>query len=127
VYHKAFEVALRLAHISYQSEVITCILYKGHNVGFTRIDLLLHYNNKDFIIELKAVNNFNGDTANTQILSYLRQRSCNEGMIINFGQLSKNESKLNFRYFSNNGTEYDIYNYTNNGFVKQVNNIINIS
>ena len=69
VYHKAFEVGLRLNNINYQSEIVTPVFYKGHNIGHGRVDILV---NNNFIIELKAIGNFNNDTANTQIKNYMK-------------------------------------------------------
>ena len=128
VYHKAFEVALRLRNIQYQSEVITPVMYKGYNVGFGRVDLMINYSGMNFILELKAVNNFNADTANTQILNYLRHYNCNDGMVINFGQKNSSSPEVNFKYFSKNSdNEYDIYNYIDKMFVKKQNNVIIIN
>ena len=96
IYHKAFEVGLRLKNIIYQSEIITPIFYKGHNVGHGRVDILV---NNNFIIELKAISNFNNDTANTQIKNYMKHYSITEGLIVNFGQQTKNsKGDLNLRY-----------------------------
>jgi len=86
IYHKAFEVALRLQNISYQSEVVTPIFYKGMNVGHGRVDLIVGNN---LIIELKAITNFNSDTANIQIKNYMKHYSITNGLIINFSQTNK--------------------------------------
>ena len=58
VYHRAFEVALRLNNLNYQSEVTIPIIYKNHTIGHGRIDLIIQ---DKLIIELKAINNFNND------------------------------------------------------------------
>jgi GxxExxY protein len=83
VYHRAFEVALRLSNINYESEVITPVYYKGHNVGHGRVDIKLN----NFIIELKAINNLNNNDAIIQIKNYMNHYQINSGMIINFGQV----------------------------------------
>jgi GxxExxY protein len=115
IYHKAFEVALRLSGIPYQSEVITPIFYKGHNIGHGRVDLII--SNK-IIIELKAIANFNNDTANVQINNYMKNYSITEGLIINFGQPNKvNQGELNIKYLNNNR----IFNLTNGTFCEQLN------
>jgi len=112
IYHKAFEVALRLNGIDYQSEVITPVFYKGHNVGHGRVDILI---NNSIIIELKAISNFNTDTANIQIKNYMKHFAINEGLIINFGQPNKNNTgELNIRYIFNNR----VYNYINGSFIE---------
>jgi GxxExxY protein len=115
IYHKAFEVALRLSGLPYQSEVITPIFYKGHNIGHGRVDLII--SNK-IIIELKAIANFNNDTANVQINNYMKNYSITEGLIINFGQPNKiNQGELNIKYLSGNR----IFNLTNGTFCEQLN------
>ena len=113
IYHKAFEVALRLNAIPYQSEITTPIFYKNHNIGHGRVDLLI--NNK-IIIELKAIANFNNDTANVQIKNYMKHYSISDGLIINFGQPNKNnQGELNIKYLSNNR----IFNLINGIFTEQ--------
>jgi len=118
IYHKAFEVALRLKGINYQSEVITPIFYKSHNVGHGRVDILIGNN---LIIELKAISNFNSDTANIQIKNYMKHFSISEGIVINFGQPNKNNTgELNIRYIYKdvNNNNHRVYNYINGSFVE---------
>ena len=120
IYHKAFEVGLRLKNISYQTEVITPIFYNGHNIGHGRVDLLI---NGNLIIELKALGNFNNDTANVQIKNYMKHYSINEGIICNFGQPNKNTSgNLNIRYICKdpNNNTCKVYNYINGLFIEHV-------
>ena len=112
IYHKAFEIALRLIGIQYQSEVVTPVFYKGYNIGHGRVDLII--NNK-LIIELKAIANFNIDTANVQIKNYMSHYSIQEGLIINFGQPNKNTMGiLNIKYLAGDR----IYNFINGEFVE---------
>jgi GxxExxY protein len=121
VYHKAFEVGLRLKNINYQSEIVTPIFYKGHNIGHGRVDILV---NNNLIIELKAIGNFNNDTANIQIKNYMKHYSIKEGIIINFGQPSKSSlGELNIKYLLENG-RYIIYNFVNGNFVEQPNEMV---
>ena len=89
IYHKAFEVALRELGISYQSEVITPITYKGHCVGHGRVDIMLKnqytdVNNWSFIIEFKAVANLTGPSI-IQLQNYLKHYNFKQGFLINFG------------------------------------------
>ena len=120
IYHKAFEVALRLKNITYQSEIITPIFYKGHNIGHGRVDILV---NNNFIIELKAIGNFNGDTANTQIKNYMKHYSIRDGVVINFGQPSKNsQGELNIRYIIRENGQVRIFNFINRNFVEYISN-----
>jgi len=114
IYHKAFEVALRLQNINYQSEVVTPIFYKGHNIGHGRVDLKL----KDLIIELKAVNTLNND-AIIQIKNYMNHYSMNVGLIINFGQTLKTGLGI---VFIANGV---IHDFVNGSFVAR--NEINLN
>jgi hypothetical protein len=104
IYHRAFEVALRLSGIHYESEVITPVFYKGHTIGHGRVDIKL----SNFIIELKAVNNLNND-ALIQIKNYMGHYSITSGMIINFGQ-SKHGLGI---VLLQNGSVYD---FTNGSF-----------
>ena len=110
VYHRAFEVALRQHNISYASEVITPVFYKGVNVGHGRVDIMI---NNNFIIELKAINTIN-DSACIQIKNYMKHYSISEGLIVNFGQ-SKN--KIDMIYIQQD----NIFNYTNGIFVPSTN------
>jgi len=115
VYHKAFEVGLRLKNINYQSEIVTPVFYKGHNIGHGRVDILV---NNNFIIELKAIGNFNNDTANTQIKNYMKHYSIREGLIVNFGQQSKNSpGDLNLKYIISENGQHSVYNFVNGNFI----------
>ena len=80
IYHRAFEVALRLSTIPYESEVVTPIFYKGHNIGHGRVDIKLD----NFIIELKAINTLNND-AIIQTKNYMSHYNITTGIVINFG------------------------------------------
>ena len=118
IYHRAFEVSLRLKNINYQSEIITPIFYKGHNVGHGRVDILV---NNNFIVELKAISNFNNDTANTQIKNYMKHYSIKDGLIINFGQATKNSvGELNIRYIYFDGINQRIFNYINDVYSESI-------
>jgi len=105
VYHRAFEVALRIHSLNYQSEVTVPIIYKSHTVGYGRIDLIV---DSKIIIELKAVNNLNNESI-IQIKNYMKFFSITHGLVINFGQ--KN-NVLDIKYiFGEN-----IYTFTNGIF-----------
>jgi GxxExxY protein len=110
VYHRAFEVALRLSGIQYESEVITPVFYKGHCIGHGRVDIKL----SNFILEFKAVNTLNND-AIIQIKNYMNQYSINSGMIINFGQTKANNKNLGIILLQNN----TIYDFVNGTFVQR--------
>jgi GxxExxY protein len=118
IYHNAFEVGLRLKGVRYQSEVIVPVFYNAHNIGHGRIDLLI---DNSLIIELKAIGNFNGDTANIQIKNYMKQYSIKDGLVINFGQPNKaSTGELNVRYIFKESETLPIrtFNYTNGTFLE---------
>jgi len=92
VYHRSFEVALRLLGINYQSEVVTPVMYKGISVGHSRVDLIVN----SFIIEFKAINHLNND-AIIQTKNYMKHYSISQGLVINFNQ--KNTS-IDVRYIN---------------------------
>ena len=117
IYHNAFEVGLRTNCIKYQSEVIVPILYNNFNIGHGRIDLLI---NDNIIIELKAVSNLSVESTMTQIKNYMNQYSINFGLIINFGQSSKNvNGELVIKLLIKEPTFYRFYSYQNNTFIEQ--------
>ena len=111
IYHRAFEVALRLSGIQYESEVITPVFYKGACIGHGRVDLKLN----EIIIELKAVNVLNND-AIIQTRNYMSQHNITTGIIINFGQTVKSNTK-NLGIILVQGET--IYDYTGNSFVSR--------
>jgi GxxExxY protein len=142
IYHNAFEVGLRThqslksMNIKYQSEVVTPIMYNGYNIGHGKIDLIVSDSNgRNIIIELKAINTFTNETANTQIKNYMKHYSISEGLIINFGQSTKVNpaGELSIKYILkepviNNNTPYRIFNFINDIFVEYTNaQIMNIN
>jgi GxxExxY protein len=117
IYHRAFEVALRLNNVPYESEVITPVFYKGHNIGHGRVDIKLN----NFIIELKALSNFNNNDNVVQIKNYMKHYNIQEGLVINFGQPSKNcLGKVDFKYIFGE----KIYTFLNGTFVETVLNLV---
>ena len=90
VYHNAFEVALRLENITYESHKVTPIDYKGFNIGEGEVDILAKSGDEQLIIELKAaqhivVNNI------PQIKKYMTTLDIHEGLLINFPQEGKSK------------------------------------
>ena len=97
VYHRAFEVGLRLNNIKYESEVITPVFYKGFSVGHGRVDIKLD----NIIIEFKAISSLNNDAV-IQIKNYMKYYGYSEGLIINFGQATKSSTgSLEIKYINN--------------------------
>ena len=110
IYHRAFEVALRLKGVPYESEVVTPIVYQNHTIGHGRIDLIV---NKMVIIELKAIANLNNNDSIIQIKNYMRQNSVVHGLIINFGQSnSKTPATITIKYINTDR----IFNFVDNHF-----------
>ena len=108
IYHRAFEVALRLCNINYESEVITPIFYKNFNVGHGRVDIKL----QNIIIELKAINTLNND-AIIQTKNYMNHYNMTTGLIVNFGQ---SKSGLGIILITNGA----IHDFTSGTFVKRM-------
>jgi len=87
VYHRSLEVALRCAGISYETERVLPITYRGHVVGNFRCDLILG----DLIVELKAVSRL-GPREELQAENYLKFSGKSTALLLNFG--SALESKM---------------------------------
>jgi GxxExxY protein len=112
VYHRAFEVALRLKGIMYETEVVTPIVYQSHVIGHGRVDLIV---NKVMVIELKAIANLNNNDSIIQIKNYMKQHSISNGLIINFGQSNKNcNGTIGIKYINFN----KIFNFENGQFTE---------
>ena len=112
VYHRAFEVALRLNGLTYESEVVTPIIYKGYNIGHGRVDIIV---DKKIIIELKAIANLNNADSVIQIKNYMNQHSIIYGLIINFGQCNKaSNGAVTIKYINGNQN----FNFINGQFVE---------
>ena len=84
VYHNAFEVALRMNSVSYETERIIPIFFQGHNVGNVRADLII---DQCMIVELKSVTKLKDDNRN-QIRNYMKLTGIGTGMLVNFPSVS---------------------------------------
>ena len=84
VYHNAFEVALRMNSVSYETERIIPIFFQGHNVGNVRADLIIE---QSMIVELKSVVKLKDDNRN-QIRNYMKLTGITKGMLVNFPSVS---------------------------------------
>lgn len=80
VYHNAFEVALRMNSVNYETERIIPIFFQGHNVGNVRADLIL---DQHMIVELKSIVKLKEENRN-QIRNYMKLTGINSGMLVNF-------------------------------------------
>ena len=76
------------------------IIYKSKTIGYGEIDLYLNNNNdKDIIIELKAISNNIGLKEKTQLITYKKNINIETiGLIINFPQPSSKLICSNIEY-----------------------------
>jgi GxxExxY protein len=84
VYHNAFEVALRLNSVSYETERIIPIFFQGHNVGNLRADLVI---DQCMIVELKSIVRLKEENRN-QIKNYMKLMKLDTGILVNFPSVS---------------------------------------
>lgn len=89
VYHRAFELELRLAGILYESEKVIPINYKGSQVGNCRADIVI-WGNSPLVIEFKAIGGSVGIKELEQLGHYMKLLDIYTGIIINFSQPSIN-------------------------------------
>jgi GxxExxY protein len=82
MYHRAFEVLLRIRGIPYETERIVPIVFEGHTIGNLRIDLIV---NGETIVELKAIAKLN-DAAKIQARNYMKLTGLKKAMLVNFPQ-----------------------------------------
>ena len=80
VYHRAFEVALRMNGIQYETERIVPVVFDNHVVGNVRCDLIVG----DTIVELKSITKLR-EQEKLQLTNYLKLTGMHKGMLINFG------------------------------------------
>lgn len=80
IYESALCVEFDLNNIIYQKQLTIPVEYKNHNIGETRLDLLVE---EEIIVELKATDNLS-QIYNAQLLSYLKMANKKLGLLINF-------------------------------------------
>ena len=85
VYQKAICHELQSYKIFYTEEETIPILYKDKYVGQERLDIVLT-SFLDFIFELKAISCDLKSDHYWQVLSYMKYKNCNYGMVVNFNQ-----------------------------------------
>lgn len=98
VYQSAIAVDLQKRGIFYDKESYVLIYYKEVNVGFNRMDFVVVFNDKKYIIELKAQINNPSDIERKQLKNYLKWANIHSGYLINFPQVSK-KGIVNDLYF----------------------------
>jgi GxxExxY protein len=80
VYEEALVIELGLRGIAFERQVPISILYKGHNVATSRLDLVIE---NVLVVELKAIDAVL-PIHRAQVLSYLKASSYELGLLINF-------------------------------------------
>jgi GxxExxY protein len=80
VYHNAFEVALRMNSVNYETERIIPIFFQGHNVGNVRSDLIIE---NSVVIELKSISKIKQENRN-QVGNYMKLLNLKKGILVNF-------------------------------------------
>ena len=90
VYHKSLIIALQESGYSIQSEYSLPVLFRGHNVGNFKADLVVA---EKVIVEIKAVRDIIGEHK-AQVINYLLASGIFVGLIINFGQTKVQTARL---------------------------------
>ncbi len=80
VYHRAMEVSLQQAGLSYETEKEVRIYFGGMDVGSHRLDLVV---GGEIIVELKAVKALE-DIFFAKLKSYLKATGLHVGLLMNF-------------------------------------------
>jgi GxxExxY protein len=112
VYHNAFEVALRLNSVNYETERIIPIFFQGHNVGNMRSDLII---DNSVVVELKSISKLKQENRN-QVNNYMKLLKLNHGILVNFPssagpveiEIFNNSSNVSTDSDRNGGTTPDV-------------------
>lgn len=80
VYEEALVIEFKHRNIPFQQQPDVNVMYRGHKVGQSRLDLLVE---DCIIVELKAVEKLH-PIHHAQVISYLRAKNLNLGLLINF-------------------------------------------
>lgn len=80
VYHNAMEVILRENGVSYESERIVPIVFRGHTIGNLRADIII---DRKTVLEFKSVKTMN-ESMVAQARNYLKLLGLEEAYLINF-------------------------------------------
>ena len=81
VYRNSLRLALLEKGLSVEPEVPVCVLFRGHNIGDFKADLVV---NGTIILELKTAEQIVA-AHESQVLNYLRSTALELGLILNFG------------------------------------------
>lgn len=93
VYDKAMQVGLRLAKFKYENQKVVELKYKDHSVGAGYPDIIVNVGKEKIVLELKAVGGEIGESERQQIKNYMKLLKIKYGLLINFPQPGKKESK----------------------------------
>ena len=85
VYQEALKREFDIQRISYKSQPIVEIKYKGKSLNKTYQPDFLCY--EEIIVEIKAISSLSRNEE-AQILNYLKATACEIGLLINFGTRS---------------------------------------
>ena len=80
VYEDALVIELTLRGIPFEQQKVISVNYKGHQVGQSRLDLLVA---ECLLVEVKAVADL-APIHKTQVISYLKATGLTLGLLINF-------------------------------------------
>lgn len=80
IYEEALVIELKHRNINLQQQPKVNVMYRGHEVGQSRLDLLVE---DKIIVELKAVETIL-PIHHAQVISYLKAKNLNLGLLINF-------------------------------------------
>lgn len=82
VYQNAVSTELHLLNIHHDKEATVPIVYKGHNVGFVRMDIVVR-GYLPVVIEMKSIANIRQEER-YQLIRYLNITNCDIGFLINY-------------------------------------------
>jgi len=108
IYHKAFEVGLRINNINYESKSIIPVFYKGYNVGEQEIDLIIRIPKNEMIVELKAEPQIIDDFK-AQLHKYMKLLKASNGLLINFTQCGKSKKTDYSKLYTSTDLEPEYY------------------
>ena len=80
VYHNAMEVLLREKGISYESERVITLPFRGHVIGNLRADIII---DNEIVLEFKTIRTLN-DAAELQAHNYLRLTGLKTAYLVNY-------------------------------------------
>lgn len=109
IYHKAFEVGLRLLGINYETKCRVPVFYRGYTVGEQEIDLIIRLPENKLIIELKATPEKIIDDNKAQLHRYMKLLGVQQGLLINFLQCGRSKKTDYSNLYISNNLEPEYY------------------